>query len=210
MRGKLTRSGNILAIGLIGVLAAVGVGYAAIPDGAGKLTGCYLSGSGQLRLIDVEATPAQTCRTNETQVSWNQQGPKGEQGIQGIQGVQGDQGIPGVKGDQGVKGDTGPQGPKGDTGAPGPNTLGRKHVVGETKAFAPGGQFTTVVASCPAGEIATGGGFNAGSTVSGDPGFTVQASGPGDGESWRFAGSRTGPDSVNKTVTVWVICIPLS
>jgi hypothetical protein len=52
-------------------------------------------------------------------VTWNQQGPKGDQGIQGVKGDKGDQGIQGEKGDQGVqgvKGDQGIQGVKGDKG----------------------------------------------------------------------------------------------
>jgi hypothetical protein len=115
MRAKFTRNGNILAIALVAVLAAVGVGYAAIPSAAGVIHSCYnatANPSGGLRVIDAEA--GAKCSKNEKALDFNQTGPQGPQGIQGVKGDKGDQGI------QGVKGDQGDQGVKGDTGAPGP------------------------------------------------------------------------------------------
>src|SRR5918995_3624099 len=78
--------------------AAVGIGYAAIPNG-GVITGCYMKSGGALRVVDATVT---NCKTGETRLDWNMQGVKGDQGIQGVKGDQGIQGIQGVKGDQGI------------------------------------------------------------------------------------------------------------
>ena len=92
MRHKLTRRASIAVIAMLGVLAAVGVGYAGIPSSDGVVHSCYnntsSNPSGQLRVIDAEA--GAKCAKNEKALDFNQKGPKG---------------------------DTGPQGPKGETGA---------------------------------------------------------------------------------------------
>jgi hypothetical protein len=73
----------------------------------------------------------ESCKRNESRVSWNivgPRGPKGDTGATGPQGPKGDKGDTGAtgatgpqgpKGDKGDTGDTGPQGPKGDTGEAG-------------------------------------------------------------------------------------------
>jgi Collagen triple helix repeat (20 copies) len=102
MRRRITRTSIISGLTLLAVLAAVGVGFAAIPDASGVIHGCYNAGpnpSGSLRVIDAEA--GAKCAKNEKALDFNQRGPQG------------------VPGPQGPKGDPGPQGPKGDTGAPG-------------------------------------------------------------------------------------------
>jgi hypothetical protein len=55
MRHKITRKAEIAILTLLGALAAVGVGYAAIPSANGVIHGCYNAGSnpsGSLRVID--------------------------------------------------------------------------------------------------------------------------------------------------------------
>jgi hypothetical protein len=47
------------------------------------------------------------CRKNETELSWNEQGVKGDKGDKGLQGEQGIQGIQGIQGLKGEKGDKG-------------------------------------------------------------------------------------------------------
>lgn len=69
------------------------------------------------------------CKSNESYIWWNMEGPQGEQGEQGPQG---EQGIQGLKGDKGDKGDTGEQGPQGKPGEPGPQ--GPQGEQGETGA----------------------------------------------------------------------------
>ena len=116
--GRLTRRSSITVLALTGALAAVGVGYAAIPSADGVIHSCYNASSnpsGQLRVIDQEA--GAKCSKNEKALAFNQQGPKGDPGPQGPQGEKGDTG---AQGPEGPAGPQGPQGPKGDTGAQGP------------------------------------------------------------------------------------------
>ena len=118
MTRRLTRKSSITVLALTGTLAAVGVGYAAIPGVGGVIHSCYNASSnpsGQLRVIDTEA--GAKCAKNEKALDFNQQGPKGDKGDPGPQGPQGEQGIAGL---QGEPGPTGPPGAKGDSGAPGP------------------------------------------------------------------------------------------
>ena len=100
LKKRLLLVGGLLAVGF----AAVGIAYAAIPDG-NTINGCYAKLGGGLRVIDTAKN--QKCfGLVEVPVSWNQQGPKGDKGDQGIQGVKGD------KGDQGIQGQQGPAGPQ--------------------------------------------------------------------------------------------------
>ena len=87
------------AIGL-----AAGVAYAAIPSGAGVISGCYGIAGGGLRVIDKEQ--GQNCMFWEKPLDWNQTGP---------QGPAGPQGAPGPIGPMGPAGAVGPAGPAGPT-----------------------------------------------------------------------------------------------
>ena len=136
LRRALPRAA-VLAV-MLAIAAAVGIATGAIPDGSGKITGCYTKVGGVLRVIDTEKNPPQRCSANlETQISWSQRGPAGPAGAKGDPGERGPagaDGLPGVKGDTGplgdrgpagadgapgVKGDTGPQGDRGPAGADG-------------------------------------------------------------------------------------------
>ena len=89
------------------------------------INGCYNKTNGQLRRVDTAAD----CKTHETPISWNNQGPigpagpqgpkgdKGDKGDTGASGAQGPKGANGDKGDAGPTGPTGPQGPAGVSGA---------------------------------------------------------------------------------------------
>ena len=118
------------------LVACVGVAYAAIPGSGGVISGCYEKKTGILRVIDAEA--GKTCLSFETPISWNQKGPKGDQGAHGIQGPQGEKGESGqqgLQGRQGEKGDPGAQGlqgERGDQGDPGAQGLqGEKGAKGD-------------------------------------------------------------------------------
>jgi hypothetical protein len=78
-RGRSVRaqllSPTMLVALLALVLAAGGVTYAAIPDAQGTITACTDNKSGILRAIDKEA--GATCRSNETELSWNEQSVPG-------------------------------------------------------------------------------------------------------------------------------------
>src|SRR3989344_6196884 len=60
------------------------------------------------------------CKNNDTLLSWNTQGPKGDPGPQGLQGEIGPMGTNGDKGDTGEQGPIGLMGLQGIQGEPGP------------------------------------------------------------------------------------------
>jgi hypothetical protein len=67
--------GTAIAITAL-VVAIGGVAYAAIPDSNGTIHGCYQKENGNLRVV----ASATDCKTNETAIQWNQQGPPGQSG----------------------------------------------------------------------------------------------------------------------------------
>lgn len=58
---------------------------AAIPSSDGTIFGCYRNRDGELRVIDKEA--GKQCKTKETELSWNQEGPPGVPGPVGAPGL---------------------------------------------------------------------------------------------------------------------------
>jgi hypothetical protein len=68
------------------------------------IRGCVNTKTGDIRILTL---PNFKCNKNETELSWNKQGPQGEKGEKGDKGD---------KGDQGVSGPIGPQGPQGPAG----------------------------------------------------------------------------------------------
>lgn len=193
---RLPRKAIVLALAMLGTLAAVGVGYAAIPGGAdGVIHGCYqkpglLANEGALRLIDTEK--GQTCRSNELAVEWNQKGARGDvgpQGAKGDPGPQGPKGDPGVQGEQGPKGDTGPQGAPGEPGA----VRGYRIV----KVTSQGG---FAIAQCPDGEKVLGGGGSAGEDD------VIAGSAPtDDGTGWIAVRQVLHPP-IEGSMAAWAIC----
>ena len=102
------------------VTASIAVGLTAAGAAAaatsGTINACVNNSSGELKIVGATAT----CGTNETLLTWNQQGPQGIQGPAGPKGDTGATGPAGTNGTNGIDGATGPTGPKGDTGATGP------------------------------------------------------------------------------------------
>jgi hypothetical protein len=102
MRLKLNSRTNLVVLAAVGIVAAGGIGYAAIPGADGQIKACYATSNGLLlgiphskgdmRVID----EGETCRAYETTLRWNQKG---------------------VKGDAGPVGPAGPAGPAGDGAA---------------------------------------------------------------------------------------------
>jgi hypothetical protein len=120
--GRRTVTAAVAAVTVLLGTAAV-AGAITDNDGGGVFHGCVGNASGLLRVVDPSTD---SCRADETAITWNQtgpagpQGPKGETGPQGPQGETGPQGPIGETGPQGPQGETGPQGPKGETGPQGP------------------------------------------------------------------------------------------
>jgi hypothetical protein len=78
----------------LAAVAAAGVAYAAIPSSGGVVTACYAK-AGDLRVIDAEA--GAQCKSGETPLSWDQQGPAGPVGPAGPPGTPGASGITGYE-----------------------------------------------------------------------------------------------------------------
>jgi len=95
------------------ILTAIAV--FAVSMSAQSISGCADKNTGSLRRI----VPPAVCKSSETPVNWNIQGPTGPQGLTGAQGPQGIQGLTGAQGPQGVQGLIGPQGIQGEPGTPG-------------------------------------------------------------------------------------------
>ena len=94
---------------------------------------CYVKSSGTIYRINAPNTPSK-CSTNGTPFSWNNQGP------------------------QGPAGPAGPQGPVGPQGPAGSGLAGYEVVV-ENFTNLPQGQDLGMGATCPAGKIVIGGGY---------------------------------------------------
>ena len=127
MQITITRRTSVIALATAGLLATVGVGWAAIPGADGQIKGCYATTNGLLlgiphsrgdvRIVDSAAA----CRSYEQSVSWSQKGPKGDAGSPGLKGDTGAAGPPGPRGSTGGTGSAGPQGRHGRDRAAGPS-----------------------------------------------------------------------------------------
>jgi hypothetical protein len=87
---------RVLSLAAVLALAATGIGYAAVTGGGAVYHACVSKGEGQLRLIDPtlgSSSNLQHCKSNETEISWNEQGQPGPQGLQGAQGPPGPSGL---------------------------------------------------------------------------------------------------------------------
>jgi hypothetical protein len=77
--------GKRLTLAAAAIVAAVAAAaaYASIPDAAGVIHSCYASDD-SLRVIDSSNA---SCKSKETPLAWNVQGPKGSTGSQGPSGT---------------------------------------------------------------------------------------------------------------------------
>ena len=82
-------------IGLAATVVILGtaVVYATIPSN-NVISGCYMRSGGSLRVLDPSVT---SCKSGETSLAWNVQGPIGVTGPQGVQGPQGATGTQGIQ-----------------------------------------------------------------------------------------------------------------
>ena len=134
-------------------------------------------------------------------------GPQGETGSIGATGPTGSAGPAGPTGPQGNTGSIGPTGAPGSTGATGSTGAGAV-VLAFTTSSAAANSTTGVLANCPSGLIAIGGGFNLSNdtlkVLSSQP-FMNLLPGAGDGASWEV---RVQNDTVSGvSLTVFANCI---
>jgi len=108
-----------IGIGVLALFLFLGT-FNVVRAGGGEIEACVKK-NGVIKLLLTTS-----CKKNETPLSWNIEGPKGDTGPQGDsgpvgpQGPMGDVGPIGPEGPQGDVGPMGPQGPKGDIGEQGP------------------------------------------------------------------------------------------
>lgn len=89
-KGKQMRNrASLAAAGFVAAFAVAAVAYGAIPGAGGVISACYDKQSGQMRIYDAEGGLPKGCGKAEAAISWNQQGPKGDQGDTGPQGSPG-------------------------------------------------------------------------------------------------------------------------
>jgi len=90
---------NVIAYLALFVALGAGGGYAVAASNNKTITVCADKKTGVLHL-----KTRGRCKSSQTRVSWNQQGPQGVQGAPGPQGSQGSQGLQGAPGSQGPAG----------------------------------------------------------------------------------------------------------
>ena len=96
-------------VAVASVILALALGVAAVGTVFAQSTtttinGCVSNKSGALRVVNSPSA----CKSGETAISWNQQGPQGPQGIQGPQGNLGQPGVNGENGKTILNGDGAP------------------------------------------------------------------------------------------------------
>jgi hypothetical protein len=114
-----SRPGMVVTL-VVALVGTTTIGFAAATT-AGVINACVNNSSGTLKIVSA----TDTCPTNWTALSWNQQGPEGltgatgATGLTGLMGATGASGASGADGAAGATGATGAQGPAGPTGASG-------------------------------------------------------------------------------------------
>src|ERR1700752_1722856 len=87
---------NVIAYLAIFLAVGAGGGYAVAESSTKTITVCADKKTGVLHL-----KTRGRCKSSQTRLTWNQQGPPGPQGAQGSQGAQGPVGAQGPAGSQG-------------------------------------------------------------------------------------------------------------
>jgi collagen triple helix repeat protein len=223
LRLRLSRRAVAVLALLVGLVTA-GVAYATIPDGNGVLTACKLNATGTIRLIDpsLSGVLGRCSASLETQITWNQGGPKGpigDKGPTGDKGASGDKGPTGDAGPAGPPGEKGLAGDKGPTGDPGPagaGINGYDYVQASTSNDSTHSKH--IAALCPEGKKVTGGGYLImpfpnneigvpmslpASASSFDPRFEI----PPGRTGWKADAVELVDTSTDWSLTVYAICV---
>jgi hypothetical protein len=194
----------------VGVMASVLTltGATAIAEAHGgdtsQVHACVSKASGAVRIVDAGAD----CRSTEQPLDWNVAGRTGPQGDEGPAGPQGEPGPAGPEGPAGPAGPEGPEGPAGPAGG-----VGGAHSVFRLSPFDTLDKIVDV--RCPAGEVATGGGFNVAPDANlPRPAVVVSQSLPvtelGVPVGWRVGAFKVAPSTTPWTLVVDAICVPAS
>lgn len=186
LRPGLTCAAVLVTVGITGGAEALASGSSEAP----LIHGCVSRASHELSLRHGASCPSGTYG-----IAWNRTGPRGLAGAAGARGPRG------ATGAAGPAGATGPAGSTGATGAAGATNVSVHTATYNLSADNGGG----TAISCPAGEVATGGGASTGHDADG---LTVSYSNPvpstGTPTAWEAAINNTTSSGV--TVTVYVIC----
>ncbi|HEX2054572.1 MAG TPA: hypothetical protein VHJ78_12710 [Actinomycetota bacterium] len=170
---------SILTASLVGGVAIAQTSEPAV------ITACVQSHNGSVRIVG----SAEDCKSNESGLVWNQQGPQGPQGL------------PGEKGEQG---DPGPAGPSGISG----------YVVMQHRVPFPPGARRDIRVDCPTGKKALGGGFDVEGLVPEDSVHVYRDYPSGFGTGWGLAISNednwTERADLPGRVRVWAVCAAVS
>lgn len=87
MMGKRT----LVCSAAVAAVAVGSIAWAAVPSGAGVITGCYNKTTGALRVVDAEA--GASCTPAERTLEWSQTGPQGAAGteVAGVRAIRSSQ-----------------------------------------------------------------------------------------------------------------------
>ena len=173
----------------------IGFGLVVPPEQAAaqRYSGC-LTPNGTLEQVRAASTPlAGRCTGGARAISWNEQGNTGPRGRAGPRGPRGRAGITGPSGPPGEAGPRGPAGP--------PLEFNTYALTATTAGDAR--QLLTAEASCDAGDLATGGGFETDGTV-----LASIGSGGDPPTAWRAA-AQAQDGTVATTLSVYVVCADL-
>lgn len=112
----------LMLFATVGAVEAQGPSRRPAKPETATIVACVHRGNDDVRIISEN----DRCRSNESRIEWNAQGPEGPRGPQGLPGPQGrtgergPQGVPGAQGLAGFQGPQGPAGPRGEQGPAGP------------------------------------------------------------------------------------------
>ena len=90
---KLRSKLGLALVTAVAMLVVGSIAFAAIPDGAGEIHGCYDKQSGSLRVTDPQTNLPKSCSNKELPLDWAM---RGIQGLPGPAGPQGPAGEPGA------------------------------------------------------------------------------------------------------------------
>lgn len=147
----------------------------------------YAPVSGNVRLL----APGQNCKSVETPVSWDLQGPQGIPGPQGVQGIQG------PLGPQGIQGLTGTNGTNGTTVS----------FYQKSSSGSAGAQISQLSLVCDGADPVVGGGLRG--TPNTDN-MVISASGPVGSDAWFVMLSSKNGTPTLPAHTAYIICADLT